>query len=185
MNGVSERLAPYINNIFVWLSAAMVVVSVGLAVVLIGALIYGSVVWLNAGGSDADFQSRLQLFLFADPGTNKGIVGAFPAIIGTAALTILMTIMVVPSGVITAIYLTEYAPENNFTRLVRIAIHNLAGVPSVIYGVFALGFFVYGLGPIIDNWFFGDRLPYPTFGTPGLLWSATTLALLTLPQWVA
>ncbi len=68
-----------------------------------------------------------------------------------------------------------------FTRLVRIAVNNLAGVPSVVYGVFGLGFFVYFLGGSIDQLFFKESLPTPTFGTPGLLWASLTLAILTVP----
>ena len=67
----------------------------------------------------------------------------FPAIVGTLALVILMTLFVAPLGVATALYLTEYAP-NLYTKLIRISITNLAGVPAIIYGV-GLGF-VYGLG---------------------------------------
>ncbi len=86
-----------------------------------------------------------------------------------------------PLGVIAAIYLNEYAKNNALTRLIRIAVINLAGVPSIVYGVFGLGFFVYTIGGSIDSLFYAERLPAPTFGTPGLLWSALTLAVLTLP----
>jgi len=83
--------------------------------------------------------------------------------------------------VIAAIWLHEYAGRNMLTRLVRIAVVNLAGVPSIVYGVFGLGFFVWLTGGSIDRVFFADSLPNPTFGTPGLLWASLTLALLTLP----
>ena len=92
-----------------------------------------------------------------------------------------MSIVVMPLGVIAAIYLNEYAKNNALTRTIRIAVINLAGVPSIVYGVFGLGFFVYSIGGSIDSLFYSDNLPSPTFGTPGLLWSALTLALLTLP----
>ncbi|CRZ46756.1 phosphate transport system permease [Vibrio cholerae] len=96
-------------------------------------------------------------------------------------LVIIMSIIVMPLGVIAAIYLHEYAQEGAFTRMIRVAVINLAGVPSIVYGVFGLGFFVYTIGASVDNLFYAERLPTPTFGTPGLLWSALTLAVLTLP----
>jgi phosphate transport system permease protein len=68
-----------------------------------------------------------------------------------------------------------------FTRTIRIAVNNLAGVPAIVYGVFGLGFFVYFLGGRIDALFYPEAAPSPVFGTPGLLWSSLTLALLTLP----
>ena len=107
--------------------------------------------------------------------------GVFPAIFGTIFMVLLMTIIVTPLGVITAIYLHEYAAKNAFTKIIRTAVINLAGVPSIVYGVFGLGFFVYVLGGNIDELFYTEALPSPTFGTPGVLWSALTLAILTLP----
>ena len=89
--------------------------------------------------------------------------------------------MVAPVGVITALYLREYAKQGRLVSIVRISVNNLAGVPSIVYGVFGLGFFAYGLGSRIDELFFLERLPNPTFGTGGLLWAALTLALLTVP----
>jgi phosphate transport system permease protein len=107
--------------------------------------------------------------------------GVLPAIIGTSVLVILMSILVMPVGVLAAVYMREYARQRLWIRLLRVAVHNLAGVPSVVYGIFGLGFFVYHLGDQLDTWFYADRLPSPTFGAPGLLWAALTLALLTLP----
>lgn len=107
--------------------------------------------------------------------------GAFPAIFGTVLMVLLMSVVVMPLGVIAAVWLHEYAGRNALTRLVRIAVVNLAGVPSIVYGVFGLGFFVWLAGGTIDRLFFARALPSPTFGTPGLLWAALTLALLTLP----
>jgi phosphate transport system permease protein len=83
--------------------------------------------------------------------------------------------------VVAAIYLREYAKEGVLVRLVRIAVNNLAGIPSIVYGIFGLGFFVYGIGASIDQLFFPERLPTPTFGTGGILWASLTLALLTVP----
>ena len=105
----------------------------------------------------------------------------FPAIFGTVMMVLLMSVFVTPFGVIAAVYLREYAHQGLTTRIIRIAVNNLAGVPSVVYGVFGLGFFVYFVGGNIDQVFFPEALPAPTFGTPGLLWSSLTLALLTVP----
>ena len=124
---------------------------------------------------------RVKKFVADDPREANSEGGVFPAIFGTVFLVLLMSIIVMPLGVIAAIYLNEYAHNNLFTRIIRIAVINLAGVPSIVYGVFGLGFFVYTLGGTIDDIFYPDRLPAPTFGTPGILWSALTLALLTLP----
>ncbi|MCA1767365.1 MAG: ABC transporter permease subunit, partial [Idiomarina sp.] len=107
--------------------------------------------------------------------------GVFPAIFGTVFMVLLMSIIVTPFGVIAAVYLHEYAGKNAITKLIRIAVINLAGVPSIVYGVFGLGFFVYMVGGSLDQVFYPEALPSPTFGTPGVLWSAVTLAILTLP----
>jgi phosphate transport system permease protein len=107
--------------------------------------------------------------------------GIFPAIFGTFVMTMLMAVMVVPFGVVAAIYLREYARQGPVVRMVRIAVNNLAGVPSIVFGVFGLGFFVYFVGSGLDHLFFSDSLPTPTFGTGGLLWAALTLALMTVP----
>ncbi|MFC4700312.1 phosphate ABC transporter permease PstA [Glaciecola siphonariae] len=107
--------------------------------------------------------------------------GVFPAIFGTVLMVILMAVVVAPFGIIAAVYLHEYAPENKTTQLIRIGISNMAAVPSVVYGVFGLGFFVYTMGGSIDELFYPQALPSPTFGTPGLLWASLTMGLLTLP----
>ncbi|OCH13006.1 phosphate ABC transporter, permease protein PstA [Aliivibrio sp. 1S165] len=120
-------------------------------------------------------------FISNDPREANSEGGVFPAIFGTILLVLLMSVIVMPLGVIAAIYLHEYAKPNMLTRLIRIAVINLAGVPSIVYGVFGLGFFVYVVGGTLDQLFYSNKLPTPTFGTPGLLWSALTLAILTLP----
>lgn len=107
--------------------------------------------------------------------------GIFPAIFGTVLMVLIMAVLVTPIGVVTAIYLHEYAKQGLLTRAIRIAVNNLAGVPSVVYGVFGLGFFVYFLGGSLDQLFFPEALPAPTFGTPGLLWASLTLSILTVP----
>ena len=107
--------------------------------------------------------------------------GIFPAIFGTVMMVLIMSLIVTPFGVIGALYLREYARQGVIVRTVRIAVNNLAGVPSIVFGVFGLGFFVYGVGGTIDALWFSDRLPTPTFGTGGILWTSLTLALLTVP----
>ncbi len=120
-------------------------------------------------------------FVSDDPREANTEGGIFPAIFGTVMMVILMSVLVTPFGVVAAVYLREYASQGSVTRLIRIAVNNLAGVPSIVYGVFGLGFFVYFLGGHIDQLFFPEAAPAPTFGTPGLMWAAITLALLTLP----
>jgi phosphate transport system permease protein len=107
--------------------------------------------------------------------------GIFPAIFGTVMMVLIMSVLVTPFGVVAAVYLREYAKQGPIIRIIRIAVNNLAGVPSIVYGVFGLGFFVYFLGGNIDALFFPEAQPAPTFGTPGIIWSSLTLALLTLP----
>jgi len=125
--------------------------------------------------------SKAWEFVSADPREANTEGGIFPAIFGTVMMVIIMAIIVTPLGVIAAVYLREYAKQGSLTRLIRIAVNNLAGVPSIVYGVFGLGFFVYFLGGSIDRLFFPEALPAPTFGTGGLFWASLTLALLTLP----
>ncbi len=120
-------------------------------------------------------------FITEDPREANTEGGIFPAIFGTVMMVLLMSVMVTPFGVIAAVYLREYARQGALIRIIRIAVNNLAGVPSIVYGVFGLGFFVYFLGGSIDEIFYPEAAPAPTFGTPGLLWSSLTLALLTLP----
>ena len=120
-------------------------------------------------------------FLSEEPRESNTEGGVFPAIFGTVTMVLLMSIIVTPFGVIAAVYLSEYAKQGTVVRIIRIAVNNLAGVPSIVYGVFGLGFFVYYMGGAIDNAFFPEAKPAPTFGTSGLLWASLTLALLTLP----
>lgn len=124
---------------------------------------------------------RLWAFLSEGPRAANTAGGVWPAIFGTVLMVLLMSLVVTPFGVLAAVYLNEVARQGPLTRLVRIAVRNLAGVPSIVYGVFGLGVFVYGIGGSLDAWFFDERLPSPTFGTGGLLWASLTLALLTLP----
>jgi len=120
-------------------------------------------------------------FLSDDPREANTEGGIFPAIFGTVMMTLIMAVIVTPFGVLAAVYLREYARQGPVTRLIRIAVNNLAGVPAIVYGVFGLGFFVYVLGGSLDHLFFPEALPAPTLGTPGLLWASLTLALLAVP----
>lgn len=127
------------------------------------------------------FFSRWGEFLTAEPREANTEGGVMPAIFGTFVMTVLMAIAVAPFGIMAALYLREYARQGRLVSIVRICVNNLAGVPSIVYGVFGLGFFAYICGGAIDRIFFPERLPNPTFGTGGVLWSALTLALLTVP----
>lgn len=127
------------------------------------------------------FVYRFWNFLSEEPREANTEGGIFPAIFGTFVMTLLMSVAVTPFGVLAAIYLREYAKQGPFVRAVRIAINNLAGVPSIVFGVFGLGFFVYFVGGTIDKLFYSLTLPTPTFGTGGVLWASLTLALMTVP----
>jgi phosphate transport system permease protein len=127
------------------------------------------------------FLHNIWNFLSLEPREANTEGGIFPAIFGTFVMTLLMSIAVVPFGVVAAIYLREYAKQGVAVRSVRIAVNNLAGVPSIVFGVFGLGFFVYFVGGTMDRSFFGEYLPTPTFGTGGILWASLTLALMTVP----
>ena len=125
--------------------------------------------------------SKIVDFLVEDPRESNTEGGVFPAIFGTVLMVILMSLVAVPFGVIAALYLREYAKQGAFVRLVRIAVNNLAGIPSIVFGVFGLGFFIYFVGGTIDKLFYPEVLPTPTWGTGGILWASLTLALLTVP----
>jgi phosphate transport system permease protein len=127
------------------------------------------------------YGSRLWEFLTGEPRESNTEGGILPAIFGTVMMVLLMSVLAVPFGVLAALYLREYARQGLFVRLVRIAVNNLAGVPSIVFGVFGLGFFVYTVGGTIDSLFFPEALPTPTFGTGGILWASLTLGLLTVP----
>jgi len=136
---------------------------------------------LTLAGKLGVYAARLREFLLDDPRESNTEGGIFPAIFGTVMMVFLMSFAVLPLGVLAALYLREYARQGLMVRIVRIAVNNLAGVPSIVFGVFGLGFFVYTVGGSIDRLFFADQLPAPTFGTGGILWAALTLALLTVP----
>jgi phosphate transport system permease protein len=124
---------------------------------------------------------KLGEFITEDPREANTEGGIFPAIFGTVLMVMMMSVIVTPFGVMAAVYMREYAKQGPLIRMIRISVNNLAGVPSIVYGVFGLGFFVYVLGGNIDQLFFPEALPAPTFGSPGILWASLTLAILTLP----
>jgi phosphate transport system permease protein len=129
----------------------------------------------------AHYVAKVWEFVSEDPRESNTEGGVFPAIFGTVMMVLLMSILVVPLGVLAAFYLREYAQQGPFVSAVRIAVNNLAGVPSIVFGVFGVGFFIYFVGGTIDRFFFAEALPTPTFGTGGILWASLTLALLTIP----
>jgi len=120
-------------------------------------------------------------FVSGDPRESNTEGGVFPAIFGTVMMVMIMSLVVTPLGVLAAFHLREYAKQGPFVSAVRIAVNNLAGVPSIVFGVFGVGFFIYFVGGGIDRLFFPEALPSPTFGTGGILWASLTLALLTVP----
>lgn len=116
-------------------------------------------------------------FIFDAPRNNMTEGGIGPAIFGTIAVTLMMILFAVPLGVFAAIYLNEYAKNNFFNRLIRTSVNNLAGVPSIVFGLFGLGFFILFLGRKIDEIMETGLL----LGQPALLWASATLAILVLP----
>jgi phosphate transport system permease protein len=127
------------------------------------------------------YLTRLWDLVWEDPRESNTEGGVFPAIFGTVMMVMIMSVVVVPFGVMAALYLREYAKQGALVRVVRIAVNNLAGVPSIVFGVFGLGFFIYLIGGNIDQLFYSEALPTPTYGTGGILWASLTLALLTVP----
>ena len=134
--------------------------------------------WLGKAGH---YVAKLWEFVADDPRESNTEGGVFPAIFGTVMMVMIMSVMVTPLGVLAAFYLREYARQGTFVSAVRIAVNNLAGVPSIVFGVFGVGFFIYVVGGSIDRLFFPEALPTPTYGTGGILWASLTLALLTIP----
>ena len=143
-----------------------------------------AVYYPNAMGTAAKvghYARALWTFVADDPREANTEGGVFPAIFGTVMMVLIMSVLVTPLGVIAAFYLREYAKQGPFVSAVRIAVNNLAGVPSIVFGVFGVGFFIYLLGGSIDRLFYAEALPTPTFGTGGILWASLTLAFLTVP----
>ncbi len=151
--------------------ATMCVVATGIVLLML-LVVVGDVVRGGAGTMSWEFVSQ-------PPREGMMAGGIFPAIFGTMVMTLLMTVAAVPAGVATAIYLTEFAsPKSLVARLIRVCVANLAGVPSIVFGLFGLGFFISTVGRAVDSVAFGGHSVY---GKPCLLWSSLTLAILTLP----
>lgn len=123
---------------------------------------------------------RIWTFLSSDPREANMEGGVYPAIFGTVVMTLFMSLFVTPFGVIAAIYLREYAKQGPLVRAVRISVNNLAGVPSIVFGVFGLAFFIYFVGDLVDTTFFPNA-EEPVYKSGGILWASLTLALLTVP----
>jgi phosphate transport system permease protein len=136
---------------------------------------------MELGARALHYVAKVWEFVADDPRESNTEGGVFPAIFGTVMMVMIMSFVTTPLGVLAAFYLREYARQGAFVSAVRIAVNNLAGVPSIVFGVFGVGFFIYVVGGTIDQLFFAESLPTPTFGTGGILWAALTLALLTIP----
>lgn len=136
---------------------------------------------MNIFGKIGYLFEKVYEFIFDEPRESNTEGGIFPAIFGTVLMVLLMSVAVVPFGALAALYLREYAKQGPFVRMVRIAVNNLAGVPSIVFGIFGLGFFIYFVGGSIDKIFYPELLPNPTWGTGGILWASLTLSLLTVP----
>jgi phosphate transport system permease protein len=136
---------------------------------------------LSSGEKWSIYLSRWVEFITGPPREANTEGGVLPALVGTLTMMVLLSLAVAPFGVVTALYLREYARQGPLVSFIRICVNNLAGVPSIVYGVFGLGFFCYIVGGSIDQLLFPEKLPAPTFGTGGMLWASLTLALLTVP----
>ncbi|GHS94601.1 phosphate transport system permease protein PstA [Planctomycetales bacterium] len=138
---------------------------------------------LSFAGRQKYMAARAWTILSAMPREANTEGGVLPNILGTVILIFLMAISAFPFGVIAGIYLREYARDGALTRLIRIAVNNLAGIPSIVYGIFGLSFFIYGIGGTLDQILYPERVAagITTFGTGGILWASLTLGLLTLP----
>jgi phosphate transport system permease protein len=136
---------------------------------------------MSPAAKAAHYVARVWEFVSDDPRESNTEGGVFPAIFGTIMMVMIMSVLVTPLGVLAAFYLREYAKQGTFVSAVRIAVNNLAGVPSIVFGVFGVGFFIYAVGGTIDRLFYPELLPTPTYGTGGILWASLTLALLTVP----
>jgi phosphate transport system permease protein len=157
----------YGDRALAWLSAAAVVVILSMLAII--------VLDVAKGGA------KVISWEFISEAPREGMTagGIFPAIFGTVVTTLLMTVAAVPAGVATAVYMTEYAPaKSRLARLVQVCVANLAGVPSIVFGLFGLGFFISAVGRAIDRTaYHGENV----YARGCLLWSALTLSILTLP----
>lgn len=150
-----------------WLTALAAVSILFILAILIGQISYHG------------WEKLSWVFLTHAPEQGMTAGGIFPAIFGTAALVIIMTVFVAPFGILAAVYFSEYADRSSwFYQVARQAVNNLAGIPSIVFGLFGLGFFVQFVGRQVDRTFYGGTLH---FGQPAIVWAALTLAVLTLP----
>jgi phosphate transport system permease protein len=166
------------------LEAGTLELEVGSARLQVPSAAVESVVWRNRLGpvARAAHAARNVLrFVSAWPREANTEGGIYPALFGTVLMVLLMSVAVMPLGVLAAIYLYEYAADGLLLRIADQAVNNLAGVPSIVFGMFGLAFFIYGMGGAVDRAFFAGDLPSPTFGTGGILWASLTLAVLTIP----
>ncbi|MGW8255859.1 MAG: phosphate ABC transporter permease PstA [Thermoguttaceae bacterium] len=138
---------------------------------------------MDIGEKTAHYLAKIWELLSADPRESNQDGGLFPAIFGTVLLIFLMAVTCFPLGVLAGIYLGEYAKQGLLVRLVRIAVNNLAGIPSIVYGIFGLGFFIYLVGGGLDRLFFPELIDAgePVFGQGCIIWASLTLGLLTIP----
>jgi len=148
LNQKNQRTEKLVRLLFI-LMASLLILPV---LIILGTLLY-------KGGGILSID-----FLFTDPTNGMTEGGIFPALLGTIWLVAVALVISVPLGIAAAIYLSEYAPDNWFTRLINLAIINLAGVPSIVHALFGVGAFVVFLG----------------FGT-SILSASLTLAIMTLP----
>lgn len=179
INGAIDAIEREARRAVLWFDTAQPGVNSGIALVDIVRAYPAN--QLDLSSKVGVYFDRWWEFLSEDPRNANEDGGIFPAIFGTVLMTLLMCIAVVPFGVLAALYLREYAKAGFLISMVRIAVNNLAGVPSIVFGVFGLGFFCYIVGATLDDLFFSTRLPQPTFGKGGLLWASLTLALMTAP----
>ena len=133
---------------------------------------------MGVGAKLAHYGAKIWEMLWDDPREANQDGGLFPAIFGTVLLVFLMAITCFPLGVLAGIYLGEYAKQGPLVRLVRVAVNNLAGIPSIVYGIFGLGFFIYLCGGGLDNWLFPEWVDAgkPVFGQGCIFWASLTLA---------
>ena len=148
LNARNKKVQGLFRNLFLLMTVILIIP----VIVILGTLVY-------KGGGIISME-----FLFTDPTNGMTAGGIFPALLGTVWIVAVALLASVPLGVAAAIYLNEYAGDNWFTRVIQLAIINLAGVPSIVHALFGVGAFVI---------FFG-------FGT-SILAASLTLAVMTLP----
>jgi phosphate transport system permease protein len=161
---IRSKILGHLIVIVTGLSTALILLSIVVMLWIITAEGIGNISWE---------------FLTTPPSNGMTGGGIFPAIIGTFLMVILMSLIGVPVGTITAIYLTQYARQDSmFAKWIRFAVNTLAGVPAIVFGLFGLGFFIQFVGKGIDH-LAGDGSN--VWGQPGLLWASLTMAMMTLP----